>query len=76
MSEFVVTKNQKFGWCNDGHHDGCTVRFAYYEKDYQCACDCHAEKSLPPLVLGKNVYPPKPEKSERAPRDTPKKKRT
>lgn len=65
---FTVNKTMKFGWCTDNIHVGCTTRFSYYEKDYQCACDCHAEKSLPPLVPGKNMLPLKPDKEPRTPR--------
>ena len=69
-----VVKTIRFGWCNDGHHDGCTARFAFYERDYQCSCECHLTKSLPPLVPGKNMSPVTPDKPERASRkSTPKK---
>jgi hypothetical protein len=58
----------------DDTHVGCRIRFSYYEKDYQCSCDCHDAKSLPPLVQGKNVSPVKPDKPERAPRKNAPKK--
>jgi hypothetical protein len=63
--DLVVVKTQKFGWCNDNIHEGCRIRFSFYEKDYQCACDCHSTKSLPPLVAGKNMWPIKPDKPEK-----------
>lgn len=66
--KFVVVRTRKFGWCQDDIHTGCTIRFAYYERDYQCACDCHDGQELPPLVAGKNVSPVHPDKPERAPR--------
>lgn len=33
----------KFGWCMDGHHEGCRITFTHEERTYTCACDCHKE---------------------------------
>ena len=72
QKNFEVKRTQKFGWCQDDIHAGCRVRFSFYNFDYQCACDCHDKKSLPPLEPGKNMLPVKPEK-DRAPQQRRKK---
>lgn len=28
----------RFGWCSDGHHQGCRVEFP----GHKCNCECHA----------------------------------
>lgn len=37
----ITIKTQKFGWCNDSHHENCRPEFTYFEKTYQCSCECH-----------------------------------
>lgn len=27
----------RFGWCSDGHHQGCAVQFT----GHRCNCECH-----------------------------------
>ena len=38
----LTEKLAKFGWCMDGHHETCIVKFP----GYSCSCGCHSGGSV------------------------------
>lgn len=38
-------KLRKFGWCMDGHHEGCRREYVDWNNVLQtCACQCHRRR--------------------------------
>lgn len=38
------TGTGKFGWCLDGHHEGCKYLINTTDGAKCCTCECHASK--------------------------------
>lgn len=50
---------RKFGWCLDGHHDGCRAHYRNWDDTIvECECECHVGKPKPDLGDSKVTPPP------------------
>jgi hypothetical protein len=49
---------RKFGWCLDGHDEGCRVHYRNWDDTIvECGCECHVGKPKPPLPDWKVAAP-------------------